>query len=125
MEFSDSKNIFLQIGEWIMDEIMHGKLIPGERIPSVRELAEDMVVNRNTVNKTFTYLNDLGILENKRGMGYFVSNEAIQIVKNLRKQVFLNEQLPKLLQMVDQLGLTEKDFTQLFQQLKANSNENE
>lgn len=125
MEFNDNKNIFIQIGEWIMDQIIQGKLIAGERVPSVRELAEEMVVNRNTVNKTFTNLQDLGILENRRGMGYFVAPNADSTIRDIRKQIFFNEQLPQLVETAKQLQLSQEDFKPLLEQLKRIDNENE
>lgn len=124
MEFSDNRNIYIQIGEWIMDQIVQGKLSPGERIPSVRELAEEMVVNRNTVNKTFTNLQDQGIVENRRGMGYFVSAHAGDTIRAIRKQIFFNEQLPQLVETVKQLQITTHDLLPLFEQLKNIENEN-
>ena len=125
MEFNDNKNIFIQIGEWIMDQIIQGKLIPGERVPAVRELAEEMVVNRNTVNKTFTNLQDQGILENRRGMGYFVAPNADSTIREIRKQIFFNEQLPQLVETAKQLQLSQEDFKPLLEQLKRIENENE
>ncbi len=125
MEFNDNKNIFIQIGEWIMDQIIQGKLIAGERVPSVRELAEEMVVNRNTVNKTFTNLQDQGILENRRGMGYFVAPNADSTIREIRKQIFFNEQLPQLVETAKQLQLSQEDFKPLLEQLKRIDNENE
>lgn len=125
MEFNDNKNIFIQIGEWIMDQIIQGKLIAGERVPSVRELAEEMVVNRNTVNKTFTNLQDQGILENRRGMGYFVAPDADSTIREIRKQIFFNEQLPQLVETAEQLQLSQDDFKPLLEQLKRIENENE
>lgn len=125
MEFNDNKNIFIQIGEWIMDQIIQGKLISGQRVPSVRELAEEMVVNRNTVNKTFTNLQDQGILENRRGMGYFVAPNADSTIRDIRKQIFFNEQLPQLVETAKQLQLSQEDFKPLLEQLKRIDNENE
>lgn len=125
MEFNDNKNIFIQIGEWIMDQIIQGKLISGQRVPSVRELAEEMVVNRNTVNKTFTNLQYQGILENRRGMGYFVAPNADSTIREIRKQIFFNEQLPQLVETAKQLQLSQEDFKPLLEQLKRIDNENE
>lgn len=123
MEFAENKNIFLQIGEWIMDEILKGNFKTGDRIPSVRELAEEMVVNRNTVNKTFTMLQEHGILENRRGMGYFVSHDANETIIAIRRKVFFTEQLPKIIAVSKQLKLTEKDLEPFLKQLKQNSDE--
>jgi GntR family transcriptional regulator len=124
MEFAENKNIFLQIGDWVMDEIIKENFKSGDRIPSVRELAEEMVVNRNTVNKTFTMLNEQGILENRRGMGYFVADDAKDIIIAIRKKLFFSEQLPNIIAISKQLKLTEKDLEPFLQQLRQNSDEN-
>ena len=78
MEFSQPKGIYQQIADQIRDRILAGEWRGGERIPSVRELATSIGVNPNTVNKSYQALLDRGIIENQRGIGYFVAFDAQQ-----------------------------------------------
>lgn len=123
MDFNESKNIFLQIEEWLNNRILEGKVLPGDRIPSVRELAEEMEVNRNTVMRTYSTMENKGILENKRGIGFFVANEAPKIIQNLQKREFFEKELPRLLERIKLLHLTSKDLSELVTLIKNNDHE--
>ena len=96
MEFRDNQAIYLQIADLFCENILLGKWNPGDRIPSVREMAVETEVNPNTVMRTFTYLQEKGIIYNKRGIGYFVEEEGFEKTKALRKEVFVSQELPRL-----------------------------
>lgn len=123
MDFNESKNIFLQIEEWLNNRILEEKVLPGDRIPSVRELAEEMEVNRNTVMRTYSTMENKGILENKRGIGFFVANEAPKIIQNLQKREFFEKELPRLIERIKLLHLTSKDLSELVTLIKNNDHE--
>ena len=76
MEFSQPKGIYQQIADQMRDRILAGEWHEGERIPSVRELAVGVGVNPNTVTKSYQALLDREIIENQRGLGYFVATDA-------------------------------------------------
>ncbi|MCC5930605.1 MAG: GntR family transcriptional regulator [Cyclobacteriaceae bacterium] len=124
MEFSESKNIFLQIEEWLNNRILEKKIQPGERIPSVRELAEDMEVNRNTVMRSYSEMESKGIIENKRGIGFFVADEAPQIIHAIQKREFFDKELPRLMERVKLLQLKSTDLSELINLIKKNDHEN-
>lgn len=85
-EFKDSAPIYLQITDTIKRRIIAGELQPGEQLPSVRQTAEDMKVNPNTVIRSYAELEREGIAEKRRGMGTFISeNEAA--IENVRNEV--------------------------------------
>ena len=91
MEFKNTKGIFLQIADSISENVMEGKYPPGEKIPSVRDLAAEMGVNPNTVMRTYSELQTRGIIDNKRGVGYYVSSEAVEIIRKWKtERVFRN-----------------------------------
>lgn len=123
MEFGDHKTIFLQIRDWLVDQILTGKLAPGDRIPSVRELAADIEVNRNTVMRSYALMEQEGIIDNRRGIGFFVSNQARQRLATDEKDQFIREELPKLVHQAKVLRLTLADFEPLIQQLHENQNQ--
>jgi GntR family transcriptional regulator len=94
MEFRDNKAIYLQIAEFVCEHILLGKWKADEKIPSVREMAVDLEVNPNTVMRTYELLQQKNIISNKRGIGFFVSEEALVNVKGYRKTEFMNDELP-------------------------------
>jgi DNA-binding transcriptional regulator YhcF (GntR family) len=125
MEFGDHKTIFLQIRDWLVDQILTGKLAPGDRIPSVRELAADIEVNRNTVMRSYGLMEQEGIIDNRRGIGFFVSDQARQRLATDEKAQFIRDELPKIVHQAKVLRLTLADFEPLIQQLHENQNENQ
>lgn len=123
MDFNESKNIFLQIEEWLNNRILEEKIHAGDRIPSVRELAEEMEVNRNTVMRTYSNMESKGIIENKRGIGFFVADQAASIIQDAQKKEFFEKELPKLVERIKLLKLNSKDLSELVNQIKNNDHE--
>ncbi len=120
MEFGDHKTIFLQIRDRLVDQILTGKLAPGDRIPSVRELAVDLEVNRNTVMRSYALMEQEGIIDNRRGNGFFISDQARQRLATDEKAQFIRDELPKLVHQAKVLRLTLADFEPLMKQLHEN-----
>ena len=116
MEFSQPKGIYQQIAEQMRDRILAGEWQEGERIPSVRELAAGVGVNPNTVNKSYQALLDREIIENQRGLGYFVAAEAKRrIIEHLREE-FVSNELPRIFRTMRVLGMQPRDLEPYFAQ---------
>lgn len=94
MEFRDNKAIYLQIAEYVCEHILLEKWKADEKVPSVREMAVELEVNPNTVMRTYELLQNKNIINNKRGIGFFVAENAINGVKNYRKVQFMDDELP-------------------------------
>ena len=94
MEFRDNKAKYLQIADYVCEHILLQKWKADEKVPSVRELAVEMEVNPNTVMRTYELLQNKGIINNKRGIGFFVDEHAIDNVKSYRKVQFVDDELP-------------------------------
>jgi GntR family transcriptional regulator len=114
MEFKNTKGIFLQIADSISEKVMEGKYAPGDKIPSVRDLALEMGVNPNTVMRTYSELQTRGIIDNKRGLGYYVCNEAIGIIRQWKKKEFFENDLPLILRQTKILDITYDDLKPYF-----------
>jgi GntR family transcriptional regulator len=114
MEFKNNKGIFLQIADNISEKVMEGKYVPGEKIPSVRDLALEMGVNPNTVMRTYSELQSRGIIDNKRGVGYYVSNDAIAIIRQWKKREFFENDLPLILRQTRILDISYDDLKPYF-----------
>jgi GntR family transcriptional regulator len=116
MEFSQPKGIYHQVAELMRDRILDGEWREGERIPSVRELAAGVGVNPNTVTKSYQTLLERKIIENQRGLGYFVAGDAKRrIVEEMRSE-FVREELPRLFRAMRILGLRVEDLAPHFAQ---------
>jgi len=121
MDFKSTKGIFQQIADNLCHQILEGKLPPGERVPSVRDLAADFEVNRNTLLRTYAILQEAGIIDNKRGIGFFVADNAVDVIRENEKKEFFDNDLPYFLHKVQLLKLTETDLSELLIHLKNNT----
>ena len=113
MDFNDKKAIYLQIADHFCEHILLEKWKANEKILSVREAAVLLEVNPNTTMRTFSYLQDKGIIYNKRGIGYFVSEDGMKKTLNIKKEHFIQEELPHFFRTLDLLGLSIEDIAEL------------
>ena len=105
MEFNSNKSIYLQICDAICEQILSGTLKPDERIPSVREYGSEIGVNPNTIMSSYEKLTADGIIYNRRGIGYFISPDALQTVLEAQRKEFMEEELPQILRRMKLLGI--------------------
>ncbi len=115
MTFKENKPIYLQIADRIMDEILQNVYEEEGRILSVREYAGVVEVNANTVVRTYDYLQNQGIIYNKRGLGYFVSTGAAQKIVALRKETFLQQVLPDVFKEMYLLHIPMETLAEMFE----------
>ncbi len=109
MIFNESKPIYLQIADLITEKIATNEWTESERIPSVREFAGAVEVNPNTVMRAYESLSDRGIIYNRRGIGFFVSAGAKDIVHQERKAHIFDEALLNLAEQMKMLGVSLDD----------------
>lgn len=83
MKFNDDSPIYVQIIEKIKADIVSGKLKGGDKLPSVREIAETFKVNPNTVQRVYMELEREGVACPQRGIGTFVT-EGGELVERLK-----------------------------------------
>ena len=114
MEFKEKQAIYLQIGEYICENILRKLWKEGEKIPSIREMAISIEVNPNTVMRTYNYLQDMGIIFNKRGIGYFIADRSYEKTRELKKKNFINRELPHFFKTMDLLKITLDDLKELY-----------
>ena len=110
MEFNPNKAIYLQIRDSICERILSGELKPKDRIPSVREYGASIGVNPNTVMRTYEKLTQEGVIYNKRGIGYFISQEARDLVLESSRKEFIENELPVMIRKMELLGLDPKEL---------------
>ena|ERR1700744_6199955 len=130
MEFKDNEAIYLQIAAFVCDNILTGKWPAGQKILSVRDLAVALEVNPNTVMRSYEFLQALGIVYNKRGLGLFVAEDGFEKVKAYRKQDFVQQHLPEFFKNIFLLDISMDEIRQQYEDflaqrsiLKTNSEE--
>ncbi len=114
MKFTNDKAIFLQIADHFFDSILAGKWPEGERIPSVREMALAMEVNPNTIMRTYAYLQESDVVFNRRGLGYYVSPSAKERIKGIKRNILINNELPRLFEAMKLLDMDFEELKSLF-----------
>jgi len=93
MDFRDGQAIYLQIVEYVCEQILLKQWLPGNKIISIRDLAVAMEVNPNTVQRAYDFLQQREIIVNKRRVGYFVEEPAVEKVIAFRKEQFIENEL--------------------------------
>lgn len=86
MEFDASKPIYAQVVEAIKKDIASGKLQPGDKLPSTRDLAVSCRINPNTAARVYQELDGDGVTETRRGMGTYVRTET-GLTKRMRDEM--------------------------------------
>jgi len=109
MEFEQPKAIYQQIADQMRDRILQGEFRNGQRIPSIRELAVNLGVNPNTVTRSYQALLDRRIIDNQRGVGYFVSADADRRILEEMKREFIRDELPRVRRAMRLLNLSPAD----------------
>ena len=122
MEFRSDKSIFLQIADSITEKVVSGTYPPEEKIPSVREMAAEVGVNPNTIMRTYNELQSMQIIENKRGIGYFVKPEAQKLIFDKKKTDFFDKILPEMIQQAGLLGITPDELKKHIDELSNRNN---
>ena len=105
--FDNVRPIYVQLVEQLEKYIVNGKLKPGERLPSVRELALFTKVNPNTMQKALGELETIGLIYTERTNGKFVTNDA-KLIKN-RGEKYAHELASNYLNKMDELGYSPEE----------------
>ena len=106
--------IYLQLMEQVKHAIETGALRPGEQLPGIRPLAEELVINPNTVAKAYRELEHEGVIELRHGAGAFVSGQA----KGKKATDTLRTAQPIVAAAIERLrdrGLTDEEIRRLFE----------
>lgn len=114
MDFNDNKPIYLQLADQIMDEVESSVRHDGARLPSVREYAAKTGVNANTVMRTYTLLQQDGIIYNQRGIGYFYADDARSRVLDKRRRNFFERDVKYFMERMAALQITPEEINKLY-----------
>ena len=106
--------IYLQLMEQVKHAIETGALRPGEQLPSIRPLAEELVVNPNTVAKAYRELEHEGVIELRQGAGAFVSDKA-PTKKDADKLRAAQAAVASAIEKLRARGVTDEEIRRLFE----------
>ena len=123
MKFRDNEAIYLQIAAYVGQNILLDKWPAEQKIPSVRDLAIELEVNLNTVMRSYEFLENMGAIYNKRGIGFFVSPDGHEKVKAFRKEKFIQQDLHDFFNNVYLLDISPEEILQWYQQFKKTNYE--
>ncbi len=87
LNFKSGKPAYVQIAEQVKHAVACGRLREGEQLPSLRELAERLRVNRNTVARAYGELEREGVVESSQGRGVFIRSSASSLTKKAREEL--------------------------------------
>ena len=116
MEFRDTPAIYIQIAEYVCEQILLKKWKLGDKIISIREMAEAIEVNPNTVQRAYDFLQQKEIITNKRGIGYFTEADAMERILSFRREQFMEHELPVFLRNCYLLKIDIKEMKSLYEQ---------
>lgn len=105
IDFGSQTPIFLQLSQGLEDEILSGVYREGEQIPSITELAASYKINPATALKGINLLVDAGIVYKKRGIGMFVSQGALHLLKEKRQDEFFQQYVLPMVQEAKRLSI--------------------
>lgn len=120
----NNKAIYLQIADKICDDILAGALKCGERILSVRDYAASVEVNANTVMRSYEHLSRLGIIYNRRGIGFFISDDGLDIVRKMKKEELFNGDMPHFFRQMMLIGIDSDELKSMYETFLATDSKN-
>lgn len=111
IEFDNNQPIYLQIMNYIKKQIVTGSLKAGDKIMSVRELAAELQINPNTIQRTFQELEREEIVETRRGLGRYVTSEESKIME--MKKEMAGDLLERFINGMQELGFANQDIVSI------------
>ncbi len=118
INYRSGKPIYLQLVDQIKAAAASGALQTGEALPSIRPLAEELRVNRNTVAKAYSELENLGVLEMQPGRGCFVKENHSAMRKDVRRKLLIDE-IDQVIVQAHHLQVPANEFFELVRERMA------
>lgn len=106
--FDNERPIYIQLVEQIRIEIISGKLLPGEKLISVRELAIKVKVNPNTALKALNELEVEKLIYTDRTNGKYVTND-LKLIEKTKQKIAL-EKINNFIETMNNIGITKEDI---------------
>ena len=115
INFKSGKPVYLQIVDQIKSMSASGALRAGEALPSIRPLAEELRINRNTVAKAYTELESLGVIETIPGRGCFLRSTQSPLRKEVRRKLLV-EEIDQVIVAAHHLQVPDREFIDIIRE---------
>ena len=112
IDFKSGKPVYLQVVDQVRYAAAAGRLKPGDLLPSIRPLAEELRVNRNTIAKAYAELEAQGVVETVPGKGCFLKAVTTPFKANVREKLLIRE-IDEAVVMAHHLQIDRSDFLEL------------
>jgi GntR family transcriptional regulator len=112
IQWSDGAPIYRQLKDRVIAMMLDGILKPGDALPSVRQVAAEYQLNPITVSRAYQELADEALVEKRRGLGMFVTDEAAKKLRGSERERFLSEEWPAVAERIERLGLSIEELLQ-------------
>ena len=123
IEFDNSKPIYLQIVDKIKKQLIRNELDIGDKIPSQRELAQQLKVNPNTVQRAYNEMEAMGMVETLRGQGTFICDKP-GMLKEIKEEM-IEDIMRRFFYDIKSLGYEDEEITDLINKWKIKSGREE
>ena len=115
INFKSGKPVYLQLADQVRAAAASGALRTGECLPSIRPLAEELRVNRNTIAKAYSELESLGVIETLPGKGCFLKENHSPLKKEVRRKMLI-EEIDQAIVQAHHLQVSRDEFLELVQE---------
>jgi GntR family transcriptional regulator len=115
VNFKSGMPVYLQIVDQVRAAAASGALKPGEALPTIRPVAEELRINRNTVAKAYGELESLGVIETVPGKGCFLKENHSPFRKEVRRKLLI-EEIDQAIVMAHHLSVPGPEFMELVQE---------
>ena len=115
INFKSGMPVYLQLVDQVKAAAASGALQPGEALPSIRPLAEELRLNRNTVAKAYSELESLGVIQTLPGKGCFLRQNHSPLRKEIRRKLLI-EEIDQAIVMAHHLQVPGPEFLELVQE---------
>lgn len=115
-----SRPIYLQIIERVQMDIITGRYQPGDKLPSVRDLAQEAAVNPNTMQKALSELERSGLIYSQRTSGRFITEDK-ELIHQMKKELAAAE-VSAFVAHMKQLGITPEEIQLLAETIEEEEN---
>mgnify|MGYP000500945270 CR=1 FL=1 len=117
-DLNSGKPVYLQLVEQIQAGIISGKYRPGDKLPSVREMAAQAMVNPNTMQRAMSELERDGLVYANRTAGRFITSDE-ELIRQLKKR-YITRIISEFLEKMEQLGLNHDEIVSLIDEVSEN-----
>jgi len=114
INFKSGKPAYLQLVDQVKVAAASGTMRPGEALPSIRPLAEELHLNRNTIAKAYSELESQGVIETLPGKGSFLKENHSPLRKEIRRKLLI-EEIDEAIVMAHHLQVPGAEFLDLIQ----------